>query len=191
MEENPKELSFKTSIFVIGFLIIIVVVLVGGLSFLNDRRQSLVKEQYQVETSTYTVNNRRGLTELFVNVFPDVEDQCYVSTPEFNSCAAKASERKAKIQTLIKDDLKDFSSTMFVKMVSRQELLVMRLSGDVRPINIYPPEKEALVKRLLRGEVPTIPWDFYSGELSTKEIFVPIKDAKGEILGAIVRRVYQ
>ena len=191
MEENPKELSFKTSIFVIGFLIIIVVVLVGGLSFLNDRRQSLVKEQYQVETSTYTVNNRRGLTELFVNVFPDVEDQCYGSTPEFNSCAAKASERKAKIQTLIKDDLKDFSSTMFVKMVSRQELLVMRLSGDVRPINIYPPEKEALVKRLLRGEVPTIPWDFYSGELSTKEIFVPIKDAKGEILGAIVRRVYQ
>ena len=71
MEENPKELSFKTSIFVIMFLIIIVVVVVGGFSFLNDRRQSLVKEQYQVETSTYTVNNRRGLTELFVNVFPD------------------------------------------------------------------------------------------------------------------------
>lgn len=191
MERNPRAISLRQSFLAIAVIAIIVSTLLLVFSSLSSRRQESIHQQYQSETDSYIAGNLPGLKELFMKVFPNEADTCLVQPPDINSCAALANDRRSQIDRLIGTNLRDFSSTMFVKLNSRQELLVMRLSGDVRPLSVVSPEQETSIRRLLEGKLSSIPWDYYSTELSTKEIYIPFRGENGRIFGVIVRGIIE
>ncbi len=67
----------------------------------------------------------------------------------------------------------------------------MGLSGTIQEFYVYHEDKKALVTKLLNGQVSSIPWDNYSSHIRAKEVIIPVKDASGKILGAVVRGVIE
>ncbi|HLL60437.1 MAG TPA: hypothetical protein VK338_01860, partial [Candidatus Nitrosocosmicus sp.] len=130
-------------------------------------RKEKVYNMYSQETQVYMRKNQDELEKIFTN------------------------KNKDSILKLLSSDLKDFSSTAFLKKTTNGRPLLIRLSGEVQEIYIYPHQKETMILKLLNGQQDKIPWDEYIYELQGKEVIIPFKDKNGKVLGAIVRAVIE
>lgn len=182
MKNDPSKLNIiKPLLFLLGF-VAFVGILFFVLSILNNQRKERIYRQYAQETESYIAKNRDGLTIIFNDLFPD--SVCYDNS---QSCRTSTGDEIAK---LISQDMKDWSSMMFIKSTS-SGILYMRLSGDTREFYVYPEDKKTQIEKLLLGQVNKIPWDDYSYELPQKEVIIPVKDKDGKIIGALIRSVIE
>lgn len=94
-----------------------------------------------------------------------------------------------EIAGMLTQNIKDWSSISFIKLANG-EVLEMKLSGDVSGFYPYPADKKQKVVDLLNGKQDKIPWDEYGG-YGQKQVIVPVKDASGHVVGAIVRGVIE
>lgn len=147
----------------------------------------MVTKPYVQETDRYIETNRDGLTKLFTEVFPNEPCVTYNYEPSVQ-CKKPTQE---EIMKRISPNLKDFSSTMFLKRGGSTNLLIMRISGDTENASVYPPEKEQQIIKLLEGHTTEVPWDDYFYQFNGKEIVVPVKDSSGKIIGALVRGIIE
>ena len=96
-----------------------------------------------------------------------------------------------KIDFLISADLKDFSSTFFVKETALGKIEYLRLSKERGDLSIFPPENQTKILELLHGQIQVLPWDKYTYFLNSKEVLIPVKNRQGQIMGALVRGVVE
>ena len=183
MRNDPKKLNIGRSLFPFAVFIIILIGLLSLFSHLSKQRRENVARPYIQETNTYIAKNQKGLETIFTELFPTAP--CYDGD---NTCTKLNQEQ---ITSSISGDLKDFSSTMFLKRGTDQPFMILRLSGYSESLSVYPPEKEQEVIQLLEGHTSEIPWDDYFYQLNGKEIIVPVKDSSGKVIGAIVRGVIE
>ncbi len=184
---SSNKLDFKIAfVIILGIFVLIGTLVLMGTSLSNKRKQE-VYNKYAQETNIWISQNKEGLRKLFTEVFPNH----YCPPREtFPPNATYVCPNQAAIHTLISQDLKDWSSTEFIKE-SQGKLWIMRLSGDVIEFNPYPAEKKNLVHELLRKEVQSIPWDNYTYDFAGKEVIIPVMDESNKVLGAIVRGVIE
>jgi hypothetical protein len=181
MTNTPEKLEIKRPLLYLLLFSLVIGVIFLGLTKLSDQRREDVYQKYASETESYIHRNRDGMKRIFTEIFPDK-----MLCDNYN-CVAVDTDY---IPKLISQDLKDWSSTLFLKE-SGGEILALRLSGDYWNIYIHPQEKKDLVLKLLRGEVAQVPWDDYTYEFSQKEIIIPVKDESGKVMGAIMRGVIE
>lgn len=180
--DNRKKISF----FIPLFALLIFVLIIGGafivLTNVSNQRKEKVYKVFEKETNTYIQSNKQGLTYLFNNVFKD------------NGCIVNYAQSRAdqsQIAQTVSKDLKDFSSTIFIKMGNCSTILSMRLSGEIERFSLNTPSQEKIVLELLQGRREEVPWDDYTYHLANKEVIIPVKDAQGKVIGALVRGVIE
>lgn len=179
-------LDFKiTLVIFLAVAMILTVIILGFNNFSNLRKQA-VYDQYAAETQNWIDQNQLGLQKLFIEVFPTHDCPPLQGTaPLLVACPGQEA-----IAIAISQNLKNWSSTEFIKKEGIK-IWVMRLSGDTREFNLFSQEKKNKIYQLLAGEVSEIPWDDYTSDFQGKEVIIPIKDATGKILGAVVRGVIE
>lgn len=182
METNSTKLSLRQPLIFLGTFVLIVAILIGILSIADRAHKEDIYNRYANETNSYINNNKQALVQLFTEVFPNTP-----TCQQYNPTSPCQIEDGSKISKLLPSTLKDWSSTFFIKQVSANKILSMRLSGEVQELQIYPQDKGVLVEELLSGQIESIPWDRYSYLLSTKEVIIPVKDTNNKVIGAIVR----
>lgn len=182
---DSTKLHFTVPFIIIVIFIGLIAMLSVFFSNMSRKRQSDVTDLYVKETENYIAKNKKGLISLFNDIFTE-EKECkkdgvteICTNPKVN-----------KIPELLSSDLKDFSSTIFIKK-SQLKLLIMRLSGDISEGSSIIPAKEDDIEKLLRGEKDFLPWDDYTYDLQGKEIVVAVKDESGKTIGAILRGVIE
>lgn len=185
METNSTKLSLRQPLMFLSVFVLIVIILIGLLSIADQRHKQDVYKRYADETNLYINNNKSALIQLFTEVFPNT-DKCNTSFQE-NTCSRADAEQIAR---LLPSTLKDWSSTFFIKKTAANQLLYMRLSGEVYQFSSSP-EQRTDIEQLLAGTKDMIPWDQYGYILNTKQIIIPVKDTNNNIIGAIVRGVIE
>lgn len=158
------------------------------LSSADRNRKEKIYQTYATETQNYIQTNKDTLMILFTMLRGE-NPSCQegISSPPY----CPLPTRQEQINKLTQD-LKDWSSTAFLfKSRFSDRVNITRLSGDTQELYIYPTEKEVQVKQLLNGEINQIPWENYTYELPNKEVIIPVKDASGRIIGAIIRGVIE
>lgn len=179
-ENDPKKLPILKPL--IGFMIFIafLVVCYFVLSAFSNQRKSAVYKTYADETNSYIAKNSDGLATIFNQIFLKCNDPSTTCT----------SALSAQIPRVLKTDLKDWSSTIFLKQMDNQ-IYQMSLSGEISEFYSYPEDKRILIQKLLNGEVSQIPWDEYTYTFPNKEVVIPVKDNSGHVIGAIMRGVIE
>ena len=167
-----------------GLVLVGVIGFLFALSTIDKHRKQAVTLVYASELATYTDQNRANLTTLFTEIFPN--ELCYPS--QTNICPKPQTER---IASLLPNNLKDFSSTFFVKKGVGGRILLMYLSGEVAEFHIYDPAQKTKVEQLLDGNLDFLPWDEYFSSFPKKEVIVPFRDQNGRVAGAIIRGVIE
>lgn len=160
-------------------------VVMGTLSIIDQKRKAEVTNTYVAEAESWIAKNQAGLVTIFTEIFPD--EMCYRYDAN-TTCPKPETER---IASLINNDLKNFSSTFFVKKGKTNQVLLMYLSGEVAEAHGYPPENQLKLEKLLDGQGEYLPWDEYIQYFSRKEVVVAVRDGKGKLLGAVVRGVIE
>lgn len=193
MATDSKLLDFGTTFKVFtGFLLLVAILVYSGF-YLSQKRKQDVYNAYAKETQSWIQKNQAGLNRIFTELFHSTPCTAY-DTPntQASSSGYRAFEcpEQEEIAKAVSRDLKDWSSTEFIKL-DVDKVLVMGLSGATHEFYVYPEDKKALVTKLLTGQVSSIPWENYSSSMRTKEIIIPVKDSSGKILGAIVRGVIE
>lgn len=180
MTDNRKNLDILGNL---KYLALFAFVLVGVLLILakvDEKRKWEVTEYYVNEANDYISKNQKGLEKIFNEGFANtVVDQYSKKSilPEVNQ--------------LISSDLKDFSSTFFIKEVTPGQIEYLRLSKEVGTFSIFPSDKQNEVLELLRGNISVLPWGEYTYLLNSKEVIIPVKNTQGQIVGALVRGVIE
>lgn len=151
-------------------------------SKLSDNRKQAVYEKYAPETTMYVGQNKQGLAKIFKEFFPS---KICTSDPQPDCKKANGDQ----IASLISQDLKDWSSIIFIKATS-DRILYMSLPGNTYDLYVNSPEKNELLKELLAGKRDVIPWDDYTYVLAEKEIIVPVKDGD-VVIGALARGIIE
>lgn len=145
---------------------------------IRSQAASLTKENtyqsYILESKDYIQKNKEGLKVIFNELFPTTES--FVKVDE------------QAIPKLITQDLKHWSSTIFIKQVG-ENILMMRLSGDTKEFFVTTQLKKNSIANLLSGNPDFLPIEDYTTELSGNEFIMSIKDNSNNVLGAIVRGV--
>ena len=173
-----------------GFLCIIVIAIIITISSLlltniSQVRKDSITQTYLSETTDYITQNQTGLVEIFNEVF------IYTCQEKYATCQTKDPGR---IFDLISSDLKDFSSTHFLKLSPSGKIQSMSLHGEMSGYGYhYNSKKAEEIKSLIRGETDHLPWDQYQNhwQNKNKQIIVAIKDQEGKTLGALVRTVIE
>jgi hypothetical protein len=181
MKSDNKKLPIFQTLIAFAAFIAIVGTLFYYLSEYSKERKRTIYQNYASETNTYISKNKDGLNTIFNKVF--IPCTSYYSP----QCVSTES---AQIPHLVTSDLKDWSSTVFLKEYNGA-IYYMRLSGDMGTLYAYDTENKILLEKLLRGEVSEIPWGEYVYELPTKEVVVAVKDETGHVVGAIARGVIE
>ncbi len=185
MTSNSK-LEFKTA-FIVLF---ITSILIGGLVFtgnyLSNKRKQDVYNKYAAETNNWMSHNREGLDKVFSEVFTAF-DLCQSETGIKNKITCPDIQTTPR---LISQDLKDWSSTGFIKE-SEGNIEYMGILGHVSNFDPYPKEEKNSVYKLLRGEIESVPWEDYIYDLPGKDVIIPYKDSSGKVIGAVVRGVIE
>lgn len=123
---------------------------------------------------------------MLTDIFPDA--RCYQ-----NTYCRTAKELPTKF---ISGDLKDFSSTLFIKeSTTSGHVLVMKLSGEAGPL-YYDyfgdnAQREKEILSVLQGTSTETPWEDYTFDLGEKEVILPFKDKNGKTLDALMRAVIE
>ena len=184
--ENRKKLNIITPLLILIIISLIIGIVSLFLSSANKKRAERIRDEYTQEARAYISKNQSGLKVLFTEVFPETE--CVVP----QACTDTTQDI---VMNLISDDLKDFSSTSFLRINTEGEVVHMYLNGFtwvvIRSDDTSYNSDEKLVQ-LLRGEVDEIPWDDYIPyRFTNKQVIVPVKDSDGRTLGAIMRAVIE
>ena len=181
---DKKEISFRSSIvYLLVFAILVASIILVLFSFSNNRKEA-VYNTYAQETELYIAKNQEGLEKIF-NEY--MGDYCYQEKWDPEKCNV-ADE--TDIPKLLTQDIKDWSSMIFIKDVGR-DLYMKRISGQGQEFYVYPQEKYDKVEKLLNGEIEKLPWDEYTSVFSQKEVIIPVKDRNGKVIGALVRGVIE
>lgn len=191
MENSSSKISFKIPLLILLIFVVFVAICVGILSMADKAHKDAVYKRYADEANSYISTNKPELIKFFTEVFPN-EATCNSPSQNSQSTPCKNPDSQA-IAKLLPSTLKDWSSTVFIKQVSPNKFLVMRLSGDVSQLYSYSPgsEKGVEVEELFSGKRESISWDMYTYQLNTKEVIIPVKDQNNKIVGAIVRGVIE
>lgn len=185
---NSKTLDLVKSLTLLLFFGIGIALVFALLSAADRNRKEKIYQTYATETQNYIQTNKDDLIILFT-ILRGENPPCQEGIISSPYCPLPT--RQEQINKL-SQDLKDWSSTAFLfKSRFNDRINITRLSGDTQELYIYPAEKEIQVKQLLNGEKSKIPWEDYTYELSNKEVIIPVKDASGKVLGAIVRGVIE
>lgn len=183
MKNDRKKLPIFRTFLSLFALIAIITLAVYALNRLNDIRNNRIYEKYATETEKYIEMNKNGLEELFE------KDWCPNQLSKDASCKPLTP---SEVSMLVPHDLKDWSSTMFVKRFSHGASFVyLRLSGQSGDKDFGNPDKEQLILKLFNGEARDIPWDDYIYQLQGKEVVIPVRDNKGVVIGAVIRGVIE
>lgn len=184
---NPNNLEIKRPAIFFILLLVIIFVFIIVASLADKSRKEKVWQSYGKEAEVYIKANKNGLLTIFTDIFPA---NC-TNNLRASLCDGEAGLRGVKIAGLINNNLKDFSSTMFLKKWAGAKSLIMRLSGEVIEPYMYDNSKQKLVDDLLEGKIDKAPWDEYFYELRTKEILIPVKDGQNKTIGILVRGVIE
>ncbi len=171
--------------------LVLIVAVIGSLvllfSSLNYQRGEKIYQAYEAETQGYIQRNRAGLNELFNVIFPYKEPTLRSSVYFEPNPKYSTTDYIAKLLT---QDLKDYSSTAFLK-ANGGVIYLIDLAGNITTVSSYPAEKNKDLLSLLTGTVDKIPWDDYLWQFRGKEIIIPVKDDSGQVIGAIARGVIE
>lgn len=179
-----------------GVITVIIFVGIMLFSYINSYRNKKIVEEYTQETKKYIQKNQQGLEHIFTSSFQEAK-KCELTYS--TNYASRESCKKSVSEDLYKyvsNDLKDFSSTGFMKF-DKTFPEIMLLSGQYSVESNETPRSNSVnkmrmdnLKSLFEGKVNSIPWDNYTDEFSGKEVVIPVtKDSK--VIGAIVRRVIE
>lgn len=182
MENDNKKLPLLKPSIAFAALLFILTVLFFIASSFSDQRKKEVYNAYAKETQEYIGKNKQGLNVLFNEIFLPCPAPDY-----YSSCT---SPKSTEIPGVITPDLKDWSSTIFIKLMN-EKIYYMRLSGDISTYYYSYDSQKAALEKLLRGEVDEIAWDDYTSELPNKEVVIAVKDDAGKVIGAIMRGVIE
>lgn len=185
---SSNKLDFKiTFVILLGIFVLVGALVLVGNSLSNKRKQE-VYNQYAQETNIWISQNKEGLRKLFTELFPNYHCPPWQNTT--TNTAVYFCPNQDAINSVVSQDLKDWSSTAFIKE-NQGKLWLMKLSGDTSEFNPYPVEKKNLIYKLLSKEVNSIPWDNYTYDFAGKEVIIPITDESNKVIGAIVRGVIE
>lgn len=173
MTNNRKDLDILGNL---KYFFLLVIILVGVLLVLNslaEKRKREMTKKYYDEALTYIAQNQEGLETIFKDGF---------------------STRSAslKIDSLISPNLKDYSSTFFIKETTPNRVEYLMLSKDTGNFDQYQIfQSDNKIIDLLNGKYEFLPWDEYTYLLNTKEVVIAVKDRSGKTIGALVRGVIE
>lgn len=182
MENDYKKLPILKPFLAFVILIVILTVLLFIASSFSNQRKQEVYNAYAKETHEYIAKNKQGLNVLFNEIFLPCPAPTF-----YSSCTSPKSN---EIPGVVSSDLRDWSSTIFIKFMNEQ-IYYMRLSGDISTYYSSYDSQQAALEKLLRGEVDEVAWDEYTYELPNKEVVIAVKDDSGKVIGAMMRGVIE
>lgn len=185
MENSISEIQFAKPILYLTLFAFIVGIIVLLLSSYDKKQKKQLVQLYNFETQNYISSNYKALNTLFNQIFPNTE--CRAA--DWKTCEEEAVQRRKQMENLkLSADLKDYSSTVFIKKGGDGRLLKMTLSSDISELYIYNDVANRNLNKLFNGEINDIPMDDYVIDLSGNEVVVPVLE-NDKIIGIIARRV--
>lgn len=185
MENSISEIQFAKPILYLTLFAFIVGIIVLLLSSYDKKQKKQLVQLYNFETQNYISSNYKALNTLFNQIFPNSE--CRAA--DWKTCEEEAVQRRKQMENLkLSADLKDYSSTVFIKKGGDGRLLKMTLSSDISELYIYNDVANRNLNKLFNGEINDISMDDYVIDLSGNEIVVPVLE-NDKIIGIIARRV--
>jgi len=185
MENSISEIQFAKPILYLTLFAFIVGIIVLLLSSYDKKQKKQLVQLYNFETQNYISSNYKALNTLFNQIFPNTE--CRAA--DWKTCEEEAVQRRKQMENLkLSADLKDYSSTVFIKRGGDGRLLKMTLSSDISELYIYNDVANRNLNKLFNGEINDIPMDDYVIDLSGNEVVVPVLE-NDKIIGIIARRV--
>lgn len=191
MTQNNKINLLQPIIFLV-VLALVVFGVVTVLTKLSEARKLGILNTYTSETNSYIGSNQSGLEAIYNDVF--TLESCVDYRPgndKYNSPHC-TSYRSKQITELLNQDIKNFSSTAFIKLMPDGQLWHMKLSGEIRYIHERGDNYWKLLE-LLKGSQETLEIGVYTHtfDYNAQEVVVPVKNGEGKIIGAITRRVIE
>jgi hypothetical protein len=187
---NHDRLEIKKPLLFLLSFIAVVGIIFFGLTQIDNSRKDQVYQRYAQETNQFIEKNHTGLVKLFTEVFPNEVCNYTYKTSTADTCNHPSANDIANLTT---QELKDWSSTAFIKKVDG-DIIVMRLNGETYNFRFNYDEKnlkQTNVESLLTGAKSEIPWDDYTYDFTNKEVIIPVKDTQGNVIGAIMRGVIE